>query len=80
MPHPLRSPTVELSIAATSEELAILSAAAQRKQMSLKDFLRIQLMSAAKAASKPTAAIAPKTAVSSPADGNLAALKPAFLP
>jgi hypothetical protein len=80
MSRTLRAPTVELSIAATSEELAILSAAAQRKQMSLKDFLRLQLVSAAKAASKAAAAQAPRVSAPSPSDSRLVGLKPAFLP
>jgi hypothetical protein len=45
-------PTVELSVAATSEELALLSAAAQKRRMSLRDFLRLQVMAAAKLAAK----------------------------
>ena len=80
MNRPLRSPTVELSIAATSEELAILSAAAQRKHMTLKDFLRIQLMSAAKAASKPEPISPARSPGPAPLELNQTALKPAFLP
>lgn len=77
-------PSVELSIAATSEELAILSAAAQARHMSLKDFLRIQLVLAAKAAAKTAAeSAAPvivQTASNLTFERNQASLKPAFLP
>ncbi len=77
-------PSVELSIAATSEELEILAAAAQRKHMSLKDFLRVQLVSAAKAMAKTAPESAPKkTAKSSQNDvfvHNDGAFRPAFLP
>lgn len=52
-PKTLESPDVELSLSATSAELAVLSAAAKKKKLSLRDFLRLQIMAAAKAASKP---------------------------
>jgi len=48
----MTSPTVELSVAATSEELVLLSAAAHKCRMSLRDFLRLQVMAAAKLAAK----------------------------
>jgi hypothetical protein len=75
--------TVELSVTATSEELALLSAAAQRRRMSLRDFLRIQVMAAAKLAAKNEKAS--PTAASSTSQGLAesfvpGALKPAFLP
>jgi hypothetical protein len=77
-------PSVELSIAATSEELAILSAAAQARHMSLKDFLRLQLMSVAKAAAKTQpespAAVAVAVAPNLGFERGPAALKHAFLP
>jgi hypothetical protein len=75
--------TVELSVSATSEELALLSAAAQKRRLSLRDFLRLQVMAAAKAASKPEQN--KPAAISDSGQGlaeRLAAsgLRPAFLP
>ncbi len=77
-------PTVELSIAATSEELEILAAAAQRKQMTLKDFLRLQLVAAAKAAVRLGAESpppkTPKAAQNQASAHPECAPKPVFLP
>ncbi|MBL8644600.1 MAG: hypothetical protein JNK21_11755 [Rhodospirillaceae bacterium] len=75
-----RTPTVELSIAATSEELEILAAAAQRRHMTLKDFLRIQLVSAAKAAAKPEPESPAKAPRKADLEHNGGALTHAFLP
>jgi uncharacterized protein (DUF1778 family) len=80
----IAAPTVELSVTATSEELALLSAAAQHRHLSLRDFLRLQIMAAAKTAAKAgylaaTAAThdGPKRLIES---GNRAMLRPAFFP
>jgi hypothetical protein len=77
-------PSVELSIAATSEELEILAAAAQRKHMSLKDFLRVQLVLAAKAATKTAPESPrgqpPKAPEKGAFERNQSALTHAFLP
>ena len=75
--------TVELSVSATSEELELLSAAAQRRRMSLRDFLRLQVMAAAKIAAKSEKASSPNPRPSSEglAESFAAgALRPAFLP
>ncbi len=76
-------PDVELSLSATSAELALLSAAAQKRKLSLRDFLRLQIMAAAKAALKPER-ILPRPLSDSPgglAERNVSgSLRPAFLP
>ncbi|MSO98311.1 MAG: hypothetical protein EXR11_08855 [Rhodospirillaceae bacterium] len=80
----LALPTVELSVTATSEELELLSAAALQRRMSLRDFLRVQIMAAAKSAAK-AGRMAAGPAKPEPAQGldksqNIGFLQPAFLP
>ncbi|MDX2144706.1 MAG: hypothetical protein SFV19_15225 [Rhodospirillaceae bacterium] len=41
-------PTVELSVFATSEELKLLAEAAERHRMSLREYLRFQVLQAAR--------------------------------
>lgn len=87
-PKPLSVPTVELSVMATSEELEILAAAAQRRHLSLKDYLRLQVMALAKMAAKTERVVAdalpgpaPQPPSRSPAlrpENHF--LRPAFLP
>jgi len=78
------TPTVELSVVATSEELEILALAAQHRQMTLKDFLRLQLVAVAKAALKaeraPKPDVLPKPVQSLALPPPYGPLKPAFLP
>ena len=82
-PPAIGLPDVELSLSATSAELAVLSAAAQKRKLSLRDFLRLQIMAAAKAALKPERISSPPRSDS--ADGlteryTAGGLRPAFLP
>jgi hypothetical protein len=75
--------TVELSVSATSEELELLSAAAQKRRMSLRDFLRLQVMAAARTAAKSEktgSAIARPTSPGLAESFAAGALRPAFLP
>lgn len=75
--------TVELSVTATSEELELLSAAAQRRRMTLRDFLRLQVMAAAKIAAKSEKAVPLATRASTEGLAErfaAGALRPAFLP
>jgi hypothetical protein len=74
-------PTVELSVSATSEELELLAAAAQLRRMSVREYLRIQVMAAAKAVarSSPTRSLE-SASLELPKSLSTAGLRPVFLP
>lgn len=75
--------TVELSVSATSEELELLAAAARQRRVSVREFLRLQVMAAAKSVLKahrqhPQSA---DSGLGHHTDGpNPGLLRPAFLP
>jgi hypothetical protein len=74
-------PTVELSVSATSEELALLAAAAQLRRMSLREYLRLQVMAAARAVARPGPADGQEsTTADLPKSLRTAGLRPVFLP
>jgi hypothetical protein len=74
-------PTVELSVSATSEELELLAAAAQLRRMSLREYLRIQVIAAAKAVARPGPAQGQEsTTADLPKSLRATGLRPVFLP